>query len=65
MGTNSNFLNDMFYSSDDGKTWKPITSITNETMSVSCNISEEDAARLWAMIEGLEIVGRMQNENSI
>ena len=57
MGTNSNFLNGVFYSGD-GKTWKPIKSITDATMSISCDISEEDAARLWAMVEGLEIVRR-------
>ena len=41
-----------YYSSDNGKTWKPIGSITE----IKIELSEEDSARLYSQLEGLEIV---------
>lgn len=51
----------LFYSTD-GKTWKPISEVQNlhliEPVEISCKIemSEEDAAKLYALLDPLEIV---------
>lgn len=48
-----------FFYSTDGKTWNPIGGIFDSgAISVTCNLTEEDSARLWASVEGLEIVPR-------
>ncbi len=41
-----------FYYQDNAGEYKKLSEIT----SISVELSEEDAARLWALIEGLEIV---------
>ena len=41
-----------YYSPDNGKTWKPIGSITE----IKIELSEEDSAKLYGQLEGLEIV---------
>ena len=50
----------LFYSSDDGKTWKPFCKASDfvTATSIFVDLSEESAAKLWAAIEGLEIVPR-------
>lgn len=50
----NNELNNLYYLTNDG-TWHKIDELSS-TMSITCNITEEDAAKLWAIIEGLEIV---------
>ena len=42
----------LYYSIDNGKTWKPIGDITE----IKIELSEEDSAKLYGLIEGLEIV---------
>ena len=45
--------NNWFYSTDDGKTFKSISEIS----SISVNLTEESAAKLWAIFQGgIEIV---------
>ena len=54
---NPNDINDngeLFYSTDNGETFKQLSEITELTI----HLTEESAAKLWAMIEGLEIVPR-------
>ena len=56
----------LFYSSDDGKTWKalPKDSVQLESITLSevnmlkLELSGEDAAKAWGRLEGLEIVPR-------
>ena len=50
----NNDIGDLFYSTDDGKTFKQLSEITEITI----HLTEESAAKLWAMTEGLEIVPR-------
>ena len=51
----------LFYSTD-GKTWKPIGEVQNlhltEPVEISCKIemSEEDAAKVYAQLDPLEII---------
>lgn len=54
MNPNNNEYSNLYYSTDDGKTFKQLSEITEVTIS----LTEESAAKLWAMIEGLEIVPR-------
>lgn len=49
--------NNLFWSAD-GVNFQPLSSVAAAITSIYCEISEEDAAKLWAMIEGLEIVPR-------
>lgn len=44
--------NSDFYYQDESGEYKKLSEIT----SISVELSEEDAARLWGLIEGLEIV---------
>lgn len=45
--------NNLFYSTDDGKTFKSISEIS----SISVTLTEESAAKLWAICQGgIEIV---------
>lgn len=46
----------LFYSSDDGKTWKAFP--TDSVQLESITLSEEDAAKTWGRLEGLVIVPR-------
>ena len=45
-------FNSDFYYRDESGEYKKLSEIT----SISIELSEEDAARLWVLIEGLEIV---------
>ena len=49
--------NGLFWSTD-GVNFHQLSSTVAAITSIYCEISEEDAAKLWAMIEGLEIVPR-------
>jgi len=44
--------NSDFYYQDESGEYKKLSEIT----SISVELSEEDAARLWVLVEGLEIV---------
>jgi len=58
INNNENPKANLYYSTD-GKTWNPVGGVIDTgTISVTCNLSEEDSARLWALVEGLEIVPR-------
>ena len=46
------FPNGDFYYQDESGEYKKLSDIT----SITVELSEEDAARLWVLIEGLEIV---------
>jgi hypothetical protein len=48
----------LYYSTDNGKTWKPIGSITE----IKIKLSEEDSAKLYGQLEGLEIVPNPERE---
>lgn len=55
----------LFYSSDDGKTWKAfpkdsvqLESISSAVTMLRLELSEEDAAKTWGKLEGLTIVPR-------
>ena len=50
----NNDIGNLFYSTDDGKTIKQFSEISEVTI----HLTEESAAKLWAMVEGLEIVPR-------
>ena len=54
MNPNDKEFNDLYYSTDDGATFKRLSEITEVTI----HLTEESSAKLWAMIEGLEIVPR-------
>ena len=66
MNPKDNEHSQLFYSSDDGKTWKafPKDSVQLESITLSevymlkLDLSEEDAAKVWGQLEGLEIVPR-------
>ena len=50
MGELNNKGNFYFF---DGKDYKKLCEVT----SVTINVTDEDSAKLWAQVEGLEIVG--------
>lgn len=50
----NNDTGNLFYSTDNGKTFKQFSEISEITI----HLTEESAAKLWAMVEGLEIVPR-------
>lgn len=66
MNPKDNEHSQLFYSSDGGETWKafPKDSVQLESISLSevamlkLELSEEDAAKAWALLEGLEIIPR-------
>ena len=54
---NPNDINDngeLFYSTDNGETFKQLSEIAELTI----HLTEESSAKLWALVEGLEIVPR-------
>ena len=46
------------YFSKNGEHWHKIGQVLGAEIYVESEMSEEDAAKLWASIEGLEIVPR-------
>lgn len=52
----SDFEPGMFYYRTDSGEYKKIPDIMKNMVSISFDLSDEDAARLWALTEGLEII---------